>query len=111
MEVFEAREDVAGVQGATLLDGTATARTIRSEIADRVRVFTSQHGTAPHLAAVLIGADPASETYVAMKQKACGWVGMGSSVHRLGTDATQQQAEELVARLNSDTTVSGSLVQ
>jgi methylenetetrahydrofolate dehydrogenase (NADP+)/methenyltetrahydrofolate cyclohydrolase len=97
--------------GAVLLDGTATARTIRAEIAQSVHVFREKYRSAPHLAAVLIGADPASETYVSMKQKACGWVGMESSIHRLGSDATQEQAEALVAALNSDPSVSGILVQ
>jgi methylenetetrahydrofolate dehydrogenase (NADP+)/methenyltetrahydrofolate cyclohydrolase len=103
----EATED----GGAILLDGTATARTMRSEIAEGVRAFRKAHGRAPHLAAVLIGADPASETYVSMKQKACGWVGMDSSVHRLGSDGTQSQAEGLVEELNRDPAISGILVQ
>jgi methylenetetrahydrofolate dehydrogenase (NADP+)/methenyltetrahydrofolate cyclohydrolase len=46
-----------------------------------------------------------------MKQKACGWVGMGSSIHRLGTEASQAEAEDLVAGLNADPTISGILVQ
>ncbi len=100
-----------GQQTAVLMDGTATARTIRAEIAEGVAALRAAGKPAPHLAAVLIGADPASETYVAMKQKACKWVGMDSSVHRLGTDCTQEQAEELVAGLNADPGVSGILVQ
>jgi len=97
--------------GAVLLDGTATARAIRAEIAQSVTAFKDRHRKAPHLAAVLIGADPASETYVSMKQKACGWVGMDSSVHRLGADATQSEAEALVQSLNEDPAISGILVQ
>ncbi len=96
---------------AIILDGMATARTIRAEIAVRSAAILAAHGVRPHLAAVLIGADPASETYVSMKQKACGWVGMDSSVHRLPDTATQAQAEDLVARLNNDATISGILVQ
>lgn len=96
---------------AILLDGTATARTIRTEIAEAVRAFKQERGVVPHLAAVLIGDNPASETYVAMKQKACGWVGMESSVHRLPTDTTQEEAEALVERLNADPHVHGILVQ
>lgn len=96
---------------AILLDGTATARAIRAEVADGVKALKSERGSTPHLAAVLIGENPASETYVAMKQKACGWVGIASSVHRLGADATQEQAESLVNRLNFDPEVSGILVQ
>ena len=97
--------------GALLLDGTATARTIRVEIVRSVRAFTGRNGRAPHLAAVLIGADPASETYVSMKQKACGWVGMESSVHRLDSNTTQAQAEAMVESLNADPAISGILVQ
>ena len=93
-----------------LLDGTATARTLRAEIAAQVSELKAK-GVTPHLAAVLIGADPASETYVAMKAKACKWVGMDSSVHRLPATATQAEAEELVERLNSDPAISGILVQ
>lgn len=98
-------------RSARLLDGVATARAIRAEIAERVQRLHAAGRPAPHLAAVLIGANPASETYVSMKQKACGWVGMQSSVHRLGADATQAQAEDLVASLNADLNVSGILVQ
>jgi methylenetetrahydrofolate dehydrogenase (NADP+)/methenyltetrahydrofolate cyclohydrolase len=97
--------------GARLLDGQATARAIRAEVAEGVKALKAERGATPHLAAVLIGVDPASETYVAMKQKACGWVGMKSSLHRLGEDATQAEAEDLVARLNADPDVSGILVQ
>ena len=98
-------------KGAILLDGTATARALRAETAAAVKMLQAERGITPHLAAVLIGANPASETYVAMKQKACAWVGMKSSVHRLGEDTTQQEAESLVARLSADPGVSGILVQ
>ena len=98
-------------QGAVLLDGTMTARTIRAEIAEQVAALKAERGITPHLAAVLIGADPASETYVSMKEKACKWVGMGSSVHRLGENASQAEAEDLVAQLNADPAISGILVQ
>ena len=94
-----------------LLDGNATARAIRAETKERVKLLIETKGVVPHLAAVLIGADPASETYVSMKQKACGWVGIESSIHRLSATATQAEAEALVAGLNSDTRVSGILVQ
>ncbi len=102
---------VVSGDGATLLDGTATAKAIRAEIAQSVKKFRTATNRAPHLAAVLIGADPASETYVSMKQKACGWVDMESSVHRLSVNATQEDAEALVEGLNADPAVSGILVQ
>ena len=94
-----------------LLDGNATARAIRAETKERVKYLKESKGVVPHLAAVLIGADPASGTYVSMKQKACGWVGMESSIHRLSATATQAEAEALVAGLNFDPKVSGILVQ
>jgi methylenetetrahydrofolate dehydrogenase (NADP+) / methenyltetrahydrofolate cyclohydrolase len=96
---------------AILLDGTATARTLRAEVAAGVKALQASRGVTPHLAAVLIGNNPASETYVAMKQKACAWVGMASSVHQLNDDATQEEAEALVRGLNADPQVSGILVQ
>ena len=96
---------------AVLLDGMATAKAIRAEIAEGVKSLQAAKGVTPHLAAVLIGANPASETYVSMKQKACKWVGIESSVHRLGEDATQEQAQNLVRALNADPKVSGILVQ
>jgi methylenetetrahydrofolate dehydrogenase (NADP+)/methenyltetrahydrofolate cyclohydrolase len=96
---------------AILLDGRATARALRAEVAEEVKAFKAAHGLTPHLAAVLIGSNAASETYVEMKQKACKWVGIGSSVHRLGAEATQAEAEALVEGLNADPNVSGILVQ
>ncbi|MCS6776344.1 MAG: bifunctional methylenetetrahydrofolate dehydrogenase/methenyltetrahydrofolate cyclohydrolase FolD [Chloroherpetonaceae bacterium] len=97
--------------GAGLLDGAAIARAIRTEVAEGVQRLKATGRPVPHLAAVLIGTNPASETYIAMKQRACGWVGMASSVHRLGDNATQAEAEALVARLNADPAVTGILVQ
>ncbi len=103
--------ETLGTSDAVILDGTATSRAIRAEIAVAVKALKARGAAPPHLAAVLIGADPASETYVAMKQKACGWVGMDSSVHRLPETATQEDAERLVERLNADPAVSGILIQ
>ena len=107
----EPADAVDATEAAVLLDGVKAARALRVETAAAVKTLREQRGVTPHLAAVLIGANPASETYVAMKQKACAWVGMESSVHRLPIDATQQQAEDLVSRLSADPGVSGILVQ
>ena len=104
-------EGKSKVSSLVLLDGTATARVIRAELTEQVRALKAERGITPHLAAVLIGADPASETYVTMKQKACKWVGMDGSVHRLPADTTQAEAEALVERLNADPAISGILVQ
>jgi len=94
-----------------VLDGRETARQIRAEVQQRVRDLVGKGHPAPHLAAVLVGDDPASATYVSMKHKACSWVGITSSVHRLPGDANQEEVENLVAALDADPTVHGILVQ
>jgi methylenetetrahydrofolate dehydrogenase (NADP+)/methenyltetrahydrofolate cyclohydrolase len=96
---------------AELLDGQATARAIRAEIKEQVQALKESRGITPRLAAVIVGDDPASEAYVGMKGKACGWVGMDSETHRLPTESTQQEVEDLIDRLNADTRVHGILVQ
>jgi methylenetetrahydrofolate dehydrogenase (NADP+)/methenyltetrahydrofolate cyclohydrolase len=96
---------------AQILDGQATAKAIRAEIGIEVEKFVHAAHRRPRLAAVLIGDNPASEAYVGMKQKACGWVGMESEVHRLPAGCSQQDAEALIERLNADPVVDGILVQ
>jgi len=96
---------------AVLLDGQATAREIRREVAQEVRTLKEARGIEPRLAAVLVGDNPASEAYVGMKGKACGWVGIGSETHRLPDSASQAQVEELIDQLNADPRVHGILVQ
>lgn len=96
---------------SVILDGRLTARAIRTEVKRRVAELRRQGCAPPHLAAVLIGNDPASATYVAMKRKACAWVGVESSIHTLGADATQDEAFELVERLDADPAVTAVLVQ
>ncbi len=96
---------------AILLDGTATARQIRAELKLEVARLVRDGGTPPHLAAVLIGNDPASQTYVKMKEKACTQAGMTGSIHSLPASATQAEAEALVRGLNDDPAISGILVQ
>src|ERR1051326_584199 len=96
---------------AQILDGLATARTIRAEIKERVSALKESKGITPALAAVLVGDDPASHAYVAAKGKACGWVGIRSESHKLPADSTQSDVESLIDRLNADPAVSGILVQ
>jgi methylenetetrahydrofolate dehydrogenase (NADP+)/methenyltetrahydrofolate cyclohydrolase len=96
---------------AELLDGQQTARVIRGEIKERVEAFKRERGITPKLAAVLVGAEPASEAYVGMKGKACGWVGMDSETVRLPAESSQAEVEELIDRLNTDRSVHGILVQ
>ena len=96
---------------AELLDGQAVARTIRGELKSQLDDFVARSGIIPRLAAVIVGADAASEAYVAMKGRACGWIGMDSETHQLPANSTQQEVEDLIDRLNEDPKVHGILVQ
>lgn len=96
---------------AHLLDGQATARTIRAEIKEGVARLRDERSVIPRLAAVLIGDNPASEAYVGMKSKASSWVGIESETHRLPDSCSQHDAENLIAQLNADPRVHGILVQ
>ena len=96
---------------ATILDGKGIAKQIRAELAEQTSVFVEAHGIQPVLAAVLVGEDPASEVYVRNKQKACERVGMGSHLHRLPADTTEQELLDLIAVLNEDASIHGILVQ
>lgn len=95
-----------------LLDGKTLAEQIKSEIAREVsKHFLDKGIPAPHLAAVLVGDDPASQTYVASKEKSCREVGFTSSVYKYPDDITEDQLLEVVRFLNSDPEVDGFIVQ
>jgi methylenetetrahydrofolate dehydrogenase (NADP+) / methenyltetrahydrofolate cyclohydrolase len=96
---------------ATIIDGKAIAQEIRGTLTAEVAEFTRETGIVPHLAAVLVGDDPASAVYVRNKQKACDQVGMKSTLHRLSAETSQQELLDLVHQLNSDPGVHGILVQ
>ena len=92
-------------------DGENTATQIKDEIANEVRQLTAQGKRAPHLAAVLVGDDGASQTYVASKEKACHSVGMTSSVYRLPATTTEKEMLEMVDFLNNDPEIDGYIIQ
>jgi len=94
-----------------IIDGKAVAKVVRGEVREAVEQFRRKHGIAPGLATVLVGDNPASETYVRNKQKACAEVGMQSFGHRLPPTATQQELMALVRELNGRDDVHGILVQ
>jgi len=96
---------------AKIIDGNAVARRMRGEIAEAVARMKEKHGVVPGLATVLIGDNPASHSYVRMKRKACADVGIESFPHELPGDASQEEVEALVRRLNEDPRVHGILVQ
>ena len=96
---------------AKLIDGKVIAEAVRREAAAETERLKALTGQAPTLAAVLVGEDPASQTYVGAKGKACEEAGMGSITHRLPATANQAEVEALVRQLNADPAVSGILVQ
>ncbi len=96
---------------ARVIDGKAVAAKVREQIADVVEQFRNQSNVEPHLAAVLVGDDPASAIYVRNKERACEKVGIKSTLHRLSGETTQAQLLDLVQQLNSDRSVHGILVQ
>lgn len=94
-----------------ILDGKKTAADIRQEIAAEVENIVAGGGRRPHLAAILVGHDGGSETYVANKVKACEACGFQSSLIRFEDDITEQQLIDEVQRLNDDDSVDGFIVQ
>lgn len=95
----------------TIIDGKATAATIRAEIAATVADMRRQGVREPHLAAVLVGHDGGSETYVGHKVKACAECGFKSTLIRFESDVTESELLETIARLNQDSDVDGFIVQ
>lgn len=95
----------------TLIDGKKTAEDIKREIAEEVKEMVRCGERAPHLAAILVGHDGGSETYVANKVKACETCGFRSSLIRFEDDVTEERLLEEIARLNADNEVDGFIVQ
>ena len=96
---------------AQLIDGKAIAQSVRDDVAAEVARRTATGKPQPILATVLVGDRPDSAAYVSSKGKACMELGMGSISEHLPADATQEQVEALVKKLNADPQVSGILVQ
>ena len=94
-----------------LIDGKATANQIKNEIAEEVKVIQSKGERAPHLAAVLVGNDGASLTYVGSKVRSCEKVGFDSSLIRLPEETTEAELLAKIAELNQDDTLDGYIVQ
>jgi methylenetetrahydrofolate dehydrogenase (NADP+)/methenyltetrahydrofolate cyclohydrolase len=94
-----------------LLDGKATAETIRREVAAGVVALAAAGGRPPGLAVVLVGEDPASRVYVASKVRACEEVGMVSRAVHLSEDSPAEALRRAIDELNADDAVDGYLVQ
>lgn len=96
---------------AKLIDGKAVAQIIQDRVKKEAESLRAQHGIAPGLATVLIGENPASKTYVGMKQKMCNELGMASVGAHLAADVPQEEAMNVVRKLAEDRTIHGILVQ
>lgn len=96
---------------AAIIDGRAIAERLRAEIRKEVADLAASRGLQPGLAVVLVGEDPASQLYVRSKDEQTVAAGMRSFTHRLPTETTQAQLEDLIRGLNADPAVHGILVQ
>lgn len=94
-----------------LLDGVECGKALRARIAEQVLQIEKARGRAPQLAAVLVGEDPASQTYVGSKVRACEEVGFRSLLLRRPAATTEAELLELVAQLNADEEIDGFIVQ
>ena len=94
-----------------LIDGKAIAATIKKEIAQEVEKIIAEGGKRPHLAAILVGHDGGSETYVANKVRACEECGFTSTLIRYEEDVTEAQLLAKIDELNNDSDVDGFIVQ
>ncbi len=94
-----------------IIDGKKIAAEIKEEIASEVKKMIDADERPPHLAAILVGNDPASETYVTSKGKACKQVGFDSSTYRFESDITEEELLETVSFLNNDPDIDGFIVQ
>ncbi len=96
---------------ATLINGKAIAQQLRTRVKHKVNERLTKGLTAPGLAVILVGNDPASQVYVGSKRKACEEVGFISRSYDLDANTTQQQLLTLIDQLNNDQAIDGILVQ
>lgn len=94
-----------------LIDGKKVANEIKEEIAQEVQQIKANGGKVPHLAAVIVGHDGASETYVGHKEKACKQVGFNSTVLRFEDNITEEEMLQQVDKLNNDPEIDGFILQ
>jgi methylenetetrahydrofolate dehydrogenase (NADP+) / methenyltetrahydrofolate cyclohydrolase len=94
-----------------IIDGKKIAETIQNELAEEVKQLTASGKRAPHLAAVLVGSDGGSLTYVNAKVKACERIGYGSTLIHLNENTTEAELLQTVEKLNKDEAIDGFIVQ
>ena len=93
-----------------ILDGKEVAQTSSESLIARVKKLNN-HGRPPKLVAILVGDDPASATYVAMKERACHSLGIETEIKRLKKDTSTTELQQIIKDLNNDQTVDGILLQ
>ncbi len=94
-----------------IIDGKETAKQIKLEIAAEVADLIDNKDKDPHLAAILVGEDPASQTYVRNKEKSCSEVGILSSIYRYPSDITERELLDAIEYINNDDEIDGLIVQ
>lgn len=94
-----------------VLDGKATSAQIRAELAEKVKVLKTEGKKVPHLAAILVGEDGASRTYVNAKVRDCEEVGYGSTLIKLPEETSESELLKAIHKLNNDEDVDGYIVQ
>lgn len=94
-----------------LIDGKVTSAEVKEEIKKEVAAFVASGGKKPHLAAILVGNDGASETYVASKVKSCGEVGFNSTLERMPAETTEEELLKKIEEFNSNPDIDGFIVQ
>ncbi|WP_194777600.1 bifunctional 5,10-methylenetetrahydrofolate dehydrogenase/5,10-methenyltetrahydrofolate cyclohydrolase [Pararhodonellum marinum] len=95
----------------TTINGKKTSEEIKSEIAARVAKIKREGGKIPHLAAILVGNDGASQTYVGAKVKSCEQVGFESTLVRMDADVTEEELLRVVEDINANPEIDGLIVQ
>jgi methylenetetrahydrofolate dehydrogenase (NADP+)/methenyltetrahydrofolate cyclohydrolase len=95
----------------TILDGKTLALTLRGKVKAEVEALRASGHRAPHLAAILVGEDGASKTYVNSKEKDCEYVGFESSVHKLSADTKEEDLLNLIDVINKNDNIDGLIVQ
>ncbi len=96
---------------STIIDGKGLALKLRSKIKEEVSQFKNEGHRSPHLAAILVGDDGASQTYVASKERDCQFVGFDSTVHKLPADTSEQALLDLISSINATDSIDGLIVQ
>ena len=94
-----------------VLDGNSTSAQIRAELAEKVKVLKAEGKKVPHLAAILVGEDGASRTYVNAKVRDCEEVGYGSTLIKLPEETSESELLKAIHKLNNDEDVDGYIVQ